>query len=312
MLQPILAYANNETYVGFTQPYSPHQLGTYPIGDSRTRDQENMPLENTGNMFFMLLGILQRQSKISDASSWFYPKYWPLLQTWADELVRTAEFPAQQICTDDFEGPLPNNTNLGAKGILAIEAFAELCRTVGASIGTDCKHYSDIAAKYAQTWQEHAFTSTPKPHYKLSYNELPHIPDSWSLKYNLMWQKLLGLNGPFAWDKVVPAELSYYKSKTNKFGVPMDPRHVYVKSDWLSWIAAMADDETDFQFFFNPIFDELNATADRNPFTDLYHTDTAAQDRASFIARPVVGGIYAKMLMAELAKASVPALELHI
>ena len=103
------------------------------------------------------------------------------LKLGADELARTAEVPAQQICTDDFEGPWPNKTNLGAKGILAIEAFAESCRTMGASIGTGGEHHSVTAAKYARTWQEQAFTSAPLPLYKLSNNELPYIPDSWSL-----------------------------------------------------------------------------------------------------------------------------------
>lgn len=31
LLVPVLAYANNETRISFTDPYSPHQLGTYPI-----------------------------------------------------------------------------------------------------------------------------------------------------------------------------------------------------------------------------------------------------------------------------------------
>lgn len=28
LLEPVLAYAHNETYIAFTDPYSPHQLGT--------------------------------------------------------------------------------------------------------------------------------------------------------------------------------------------------------------------------------------------------------------------------------------------
>lgn len=40
LLIPVLAYAHNDTYIQFTDPYSPHQLGTYPIADSTTRRQE--------------------------------------------------------------------------------------------------------------------------------------------------------------------------------------------------------------------------------------------------------------------------------
>ena len=39
LLLPVLAYAHNETYVQFSDPYSPHQLGTYPIANAPTKDQ---------------------------------------------------------------------------------------------------------------------------------------------------------------------------------------------------------------------------------------------------------------------------------
>jgi hypothetical protein len=300
MLIPVLSYANNETYIQFSDPYSPHQLGTYPIADSPTSAQEPMPLENTGNMFFMMLAIVQRQG--SGDMSWFYPKYWPMLTRWADELVLALPFPANQLCTDDFTGPLVNNTNLGAKGIVALEAFAELCR-LSADQATNCSHYSSTAAAYAVVWQEYAYEAVPVPHYKMSYNPVPGVSDSWSIKYNLLWQRLLGLSGPFPWDKIVQTELNYYAQKANKFGVPLDPRHMYVKTDWLSWAAAMADATEDhptgqtFYDFMHPIFLAVNSTVDRNPFTDLYDTGTAAQSDSGFIARPVIGGIFAHALL---------------
>lgn len=40
-----------------------------------------------------------------------------MLTRWADELVATSEFPANQLCTDDFTGPLANNTNLGVSAL---------------------------------------------------------------------------------------------------------------------------------------------------------------------------------------------------
>ena len=157
LLLPVLAYAHNETYIRFGNPYSPHQLGTYPIGDSPTAAQEPMPLENSGNMFFMILGIVQQQQKAEGGAgpantSWFYPEYFPMLQRWADELVRTTEFPADQICTDDFTGRLANNTNLGAKGIVALEAFAQLCNLTGAGrAGTNCSFYSAAVSEIPPT-----------------------------------------------------------------------------------------------------------------------------------------------------------------
>ena len=57
----------------------------------------------------------------------------------------------------------------------------------------------------------------------MSYNPVKHVPDSWSIKYNLMWQKLLHLQGPFDYNNVVQDELKYYATKSNTFGVPIDP-----------------------------------------------------------------------------------------
>ena len=136
----------------------------------------------------------------------------------------------------------------------------------------------------------------------MSFNDLSHINitdgGSWSIKYNMLWQKMNGLTGPFAnWDAIVATELKFYETKSNTFGIPMDPRHTYVKSDWLSWIAAMAPTDAQFHSIFDPIYDELSATPDRNPFTDLYDTVTAAQSSGGFIARPVIGGMFAKALL---------------
>ena len=39
----------------------------------------------------------------------------PMLTTWADYLIASLPFPANQLCTDDFTGRLANNTNLAAK-----------------------------------------------------------------------------------------------------------------------------------------------------------------------------------------------------
>ena len=135
-----------------------------------------------------------------------------MLTSWADELVRALPYPAYQLCTDDFTGRLANNTNLGAKGIIALEAFAQLCRLTGAAT-TDCDRYSKTANDYAQVWMHEARAGTAAPHYKMSYNPVADVNDSWSIKYNLLWQKLLKLDGPFPWSKVVPDEVRALASR---------------------------------------------------------------------------------------------------
>ena len=47
-----------------------------------------------------------------------------------------------------------------------------------------------------------------------------------SIKYNIVWQKLLNYTGPFPWkDVVAETEVPYYLSHANAYGPPMDSRH---------------------------------------------------------------------------------------
>merc|ERR1719272_1569082 len=258
LLIPVLAFANNETSTPFFDKFSPHEIGTYPIADHNTTQQEPMPMENTGNMFLMLAGILKFDPE-RDVSTLF-PKYWPLLSSWADYLNASLPFPANQLCTDDFTGRLANNTNLAAKGIVALEAFSHICAAAGA--GASCSKYSEAAHGFVATWTKEALEQDPAPHYKIAYN----FPNSYSIKYNLVWQKLLNFSGPFPWKEVVrKTEVPYYIAHANKYGPPMDSRHTYVKLDWLAWGATMADDTASFHAMMDPIYAQAQDTACRVP-----------------------------------------------
>merc|ERR1712038_238341 len=85
LLVPVLEFANNKTWHAFTDPYSPHQIGTYPIANATTQEQEPMPMENTGNMFLMLNGIVKAQGGRAD----WLTEYWPLLDSWAEYLTNS-------------------------------------------------------------------------------------------------------------------------------------------------------------------------------------------------------------------------------
>lgn len=87
-------------------------------------------------------------------------------------------FPANQLCTDDFTGRLGNNTNLAAKGIIALEAFAYFCNIVGER---GCEKYSAAAKSFVPTWMSAAFERDPAPHYKIAYN----FSNSYSIKCKL-------------------------------------------------------------------------------------------------------------------------------
>jgi Domain of unknown function (DUF1793) len=194
--------------------------------------------------------------------------------------------PERQLVTDDFTGPLAHNANLSVKAISALGAYATLCEMLGKK--AEAASYRKVAQQYAQEWQRMAADGH---HSRLAFDQ----PGTWSQKYNLIWDKLLGLNLFPA--EVVRAEIAFYKTKQNAYGLPLDSRAQYTKLDWLLWTATLSDNPADFDALFSPAYKFTNETPDRVPLTDFYQTDTGKH--VYFQARSVVGGVFIKMLADE-------------
>ena len=280
---PLLAYANNETGTyGMKVPYNlawaPHHLGHWPVCDIQPNHQEQMPMEESGNILIMLAALAKKQGNVN-----YLSKYWKVLMTWGDFLVSTLPDPGNQLCTDDFEGPSPHNVNLAAKGIVGLSALAYILDMDGQRDAA--KNYSSHVAGYVSYWMANASDGN---HYRLQYT----LPNTWSLKYNLMYHRVLGLN-VFP-ESVYRTDCAYYLSKMNAYGIPLDNRSDFTKTDWLMWAAAMCDQDQ-FEMIVNAVYRFANETPDRVAFTDWYFTSTAK--RKGFVARPVIGGLLAKLLM---------------
>ena len=114
----------------------------------------------------------------------------------------------------------------------------------------------------------------------------------WSMKYNLLWDKVLGLG--LMPESFYAAETASYLPRINTYGLPLDSRADYTKSDWICWTARMADDAAVRTALIAPIAKELRETTSRVPFSDWYDTKTGRY--VAFIARSVQGGIFALML----------------
>ena len=116
-------------------------------------------------------------------------------------------------------------------------------------------------------------------------------PESWSLKYNLVWNKMWRSN--IFSEKVIEKEMAYYVDKTDVYGTPLDNRSTYTKSDWILWCSAMAKDREQAKKLIEPVANYLENSVNRVPFCDWYHADSARI--CYFIARSVQGGIFMPM-----------------
>jgi Glutaminase A six helical-hairpin domain/Domain of unknown function (DUF5127)/Domain of unknown function (DUF4964) len=274
-LVPVLDYAVSPHW---KFPNAPHDLGTYPIVAGRDDGGEGMPVEESGNMIILCDAIAH-----DDGNADFVKPWWPQLTQWAEYLKNYGLDPGNQLCTDDFMGHLAHNANLSVKAILGLAAYGDLCRMRGDE--TDAQAYHELAKADARHWMK---VAADDDHYRLAFDK----PGTWSQKYNLVWNRILGLD-VFP-PEVARKEVAFYKTVMQPYGLPLDSRTHLTKTDWTIWSATLADNRADFESFIAPIYDYLDHTTARDPIADSYVTDDIHS--SGMHARPVVCGFFIKML----------------
>jgi hypothetical protein len=285
-LKPVLEYA---ALPRWKWPFAPHDLGTYPLangqvyGGGELTEEDQMPVEESGNLLILVAAMSREQG------NWDFARtYWPQFTKWAEYLRDKGLDPSNQLSTDDFAGHLAHNANLSIKAIEALAAYAEMARGVGKP--EVAAEYSKQAAAMATQWQT---MDLDGDHYKLAFDK----PGTWSQKYNLVWDQILGLNLFPA--KIRQTEIAFYLRHLNQYGLPLDSRRDYTKLDWSVWTATLADKPQPgqpdaFDAIMAPIGRWINEGPTRVPLTDWYETKNGKQD--AFQARSVVGGVYIKAL----------------
>ncbi|KAL8709157.1 MAG: hypothetical protein Q9220_006037 [cf. Caloplaca sp. 1 TL-2023] len=253
---------------------------------------------------------------LKQAQKWVTKSY-RLWKQWTSYLIEFSLRPHFQLSTDDFAGPLQLQTNLALKGILGIKAMSQISETIDNK--EDAKFYKNISDTYISKWEEYGI-SRDGTHAKLAYDWY----GSWTTLYNLYADTLLcfHLEGTSASSQVhgnrqkpltssdsghdhspeetgfVPQNIykiqsSWYDAVRQRYGLPLDSRHLYTKSDWEFFAAAVTSKPVR-SAILQSVAKWVNETSTDRPFTDLYETEgTGGWPGAHFMARPVTGGHFA-------------------
>jgi hypothetical protein len=269
-------------------PFAAHDLGVYPQANGQAYRgfdvdpgqpivDTQMPVEECGNMLILVGALVATTNEAGYAR-----ERWGLLRQWADYLVEAGHDPGVQLCTDDFSGALGHNVNLSAKAAMGLAAFAMMAERLGDA--ATAVAFRDRAAEFvgriARARQSEAIP--------LAFD----LPDTWSLKYNLLWDRILGFGLVVRDD--LERETRHYRGRAEPFGVPLDGRSMITKPEWLLWAASLCGDRAFFRDCIDRILRFANATPNRVPLTDLYLADNARQ--VGFQARSVWGGAFVAFL----------------
>lgn len=287
MMRPIYDLADS---CHWSYDFAPHDAGRYPVIDgqrygkiertetySTYRDEMQMPVEECGNML-----VMEAMTAIASGDFSFAESHKNHLDKWVKYLIDNGRDPENQLCTDDFAGHLAHNCNLSLKAIMGIASYGIILD----GIGENGEKYIELAREMAQDWLVRA--SSGDGTFRLAFDK----EGSFSMKYNIVWDKILDLG--IMPKGVFESEISGYKRQTRPYGLPLDNRAEYTKSDWLLWTATLAENREDFEFFAETLWNAYNFTESRVPMTDWYFTNTAKQ--RGFQNRSVVGGHFIKLL----------------
>ena len=281
MMRPVLRYAKSDKWVF---DFAPHDVGQYPLVNGQVYGENalkyQMPVEECGNMLVMAANVA-----IAENSADFAAENLDLYEKWCEYLIEYGADPGHQLCTDDFAGHLAHNCNLSLKAIMGLQGMSIIMNMLGNS--EKSAYYRSEAEKMAKQWMGTALNADGTSN--LAFDQ----PDTYSMKYNMVWDKVWN-TGLFT-DEFRNSEVADNKKHFNKYGMPLDIRADYTKSDWLVWCASLASEKSDFEEYFAPLWDAYNESVSRVPLTDWY--DTVSAREVSFRHRTVQGGLFMRMLM---------------
>ncbi|KAF7714464.1 Uncharacterized protein PECH_004944 [Penicillium ucsense] len=281
LLDPVMLYLESGRW---KLPYMIHDLGSrypYAIGHDDQR-AEPMPIEECGNLLILALAYV----RATGDHSWSN-RYLTIFQKYADYLVTNGIDIAEQLSSNDAAGPLANETNLAIKAAIGIKAYGILSGN---------QTYSQIGNDRADLlFRQSLGTNEYQTHFTLQY---PGHSRTWKIPYNLYPDLLLDL-------QTFPEEAfsmgsRFFNSVRGEYGVALDNRQDWAKSDWNMWLAGTFEPNTRDEFV-DDLWAFMTNGKHHWPFSDRYISTASHGGEAGVPilcrARPTVGGHYALLAL---------------
>ena len=242
-------------------------------------EDSQMPIEECSNML-----IAAYSSVYFGADDLVVRENYDLLKVWFEYLVKSSLVPTNQLCTDDFFERIDKNVNLSIKSVQAIKCFSLIAEKLGNE--EDKEKALKVLDSFIAEFHNHF---DGKDHLPLSYYG---SDDTYSLKYNLAYDDVLGTN--LFSQELKNKELSYYLTKNTSFSVALDHRSDLTKTDWIIYACSLTDDREIQKCIYDGIVNFLKTSESRVPFSDLYHVETGIIKE--FQNRPVQGAVFMLLL----------------
>ena len=301
MLTGVYRFAESKLW---DAPYAPHDIGRYPlacgqvyalnphkhilphkIGYKRVYKSKStkiympmfqMPVEECGNMIILSYAYYKETGDKD-----FLERYYPTLKKWADYLIKKGVVLDNQLCTDDFAGHSTKNVNLAIKGVMGIASFGKICDELSKE-----NTYTEKSKEYAKELCDVCGVTDGYLPFSVGKK------DTWSLKYNLVWDRIYGFD--LFSKEIYKAESMLYREKLNKYGVPLDYRKDFTKTDWMLWAACLDETEENVEIFSERIVSYLADAEDKTCFSDWIETKKPKQ--SGFDHRTVQAGLWMPVL----------------
>lgn len=109
-------------------------------------------------------------------------------------------------------------------------------------------------------------------------------------------------------DRVYKRQSDYYPKVIDPYGLPLDSRHPWTKTDWAAFTMGITSRDTRDQIFESVARYVNETTLVDIPLPDLVNSKSGkfSQDLPRFMARPVVGAHFSLLAMAKVCGGDLP------